>query len=808
MSDKYEGILMIASQSKVIHSAEQRGIAAILLLLLVGMTLTVMVLGTSAYLRQQQVYTLSNHAQTQAQLKAWTGAELVRQYLSQVLTEGEWNTLMNAGSGSSSTESGMSKSFPLKLDFNGEGITGQVESSIISINSVENTVTAHVTGIAAQGSLAESRATLELVYALDGIVAQKVCENKPNAVVTLRGNTTISASGSQFVGNGAMQTVAVDGNLTITQGGNTEISACATGNIEMNGGKIANGSQLTSQNGSIRITGGMTPMVNASLWANDIDISRQDGHSFVDIKSGAFEVKVLSNSTVIGSARVGGTRLGNSMIAPLFFDSKFFLKNKDNQDIKIEGAKLFATKVVIDSSDKTTSWLLDLSAETISINKSTGEISGIKGAYENLSGIDVLPERISFLFDKIYGGSVKYTNPITTQNILWGSSAESKSNNIGNFGTFLIKGDFVEGGRSNIKRYYGESDFWVTGGDCNNSRECWGFPVVDVGSVSGIVWYGSQNNKKNANTIAGYKYNGVNDIKIDKDINVPLPGVPFCDTRTASLDVDGYREQANYIFDFDASNRPILIIQNVGKKDGQKIERRVIDLWKDGARYLDGKELFTCNADCVPQGNQWYTPSTPTRASGWNFSGLQKSPAGIIIFNGRFQIDWLSANVSYYNSWLSTTDMSLSNSAQAKLIAPNFANSAKSVCDGDFYPTNICAWNEKKKEWEFTNPLFPLANVAVAVNNDLLLSSWTHISGSVLVGKKITTAGAAATIYGTLNAGINIKSASSNTINLNQPLRVDTSSVKNEQINLPGAQCSATPSTSSSKVNMKWSRFL
>lgn len=151
---------MAASQSwvrcRVKHAAAgQKGIAAILLLLLVGMTLTVMVLGTSAYLRQQQVYTLSNHAQTQAQLKAWTGAELVREYLQNVQTQGKGTQLMAA-------------TFPQALTLQGEGVDGFITVQLTGADPVANTVTSQIIGMTALGSPAEARVGLEVVYAFPG----------------------------------------------------------------------------------------------------------------------------------------------------------------------------------------------------------------------------------------------------------------------------------------------------------------------------------------------------------------------------------------------------------------------------------------------------------------------------------------------------------------------------------------------------------------------------------------------------------------------------------------------------------------
>lgn len=134
-------------------AARQRGIATVLILLLVGLALTVAVLGTAHHIRGQQQQDVATHAQTQAQLKAWTGAELVRQYLEQLQANGDLDTLRE-------------QPLPFALILTGTGVTDTVLARITAVDSPPGTtLTAHITGIAALDSPAEARAMLEVVYA-------------------------------------------------------------------------------------------------------------------------------------------------------------------------------------------------------------------------------------------------------------------------------------------------------------------------------------------------------------------------------------------------------------------------------------------------------------------------------------------------------------------------------------------------------------------------------------------------------------------------------------------------------------------
>ena len=59
----------------------QRGVATVLMALLVGMAVVASTFAVMQYVRTSQDQSLTVHAQTQAQMNAWTAAELVRQYL-------------------------------------------------------------------------------------------------------------------------------------------------------------------------------------------------------------------------------------------------------------------------------------------------------------------------------------------------------------------------------------------------------------------------------------------------------------------------------------------------------------------------------------------------------------------------------------------------------------------------------------------------------------------------------------------------------------------------------------------------------
>lgn len=254
--------------------APQRGIATVLILLLVGLSLSVAALGTAHYIRSQQKQDIATHALTQAQMKAWTGAELVRQYLQKLQDDNQLSAFY---------ASVVQRPVPSPLTLTGEGVTGTILAEIKAIDATAGTVTARITGITAPNSPAEARALLEVVYAVSAAPAQP----RP-AVLTYRRN--LQLSGSIRVQKDTDSTIAY------------EISV--DGDISTGGNSIDNVDNLLST-GSISIGGGSSFKL---LHANcDVNLSGSVT---------AINIKARRNVCAIGSAGTGpnGAAMANGSI--------------------------------------------------------------------------------------------------------------------------------------------------------------------------------------------------------------------------------------------------------------------------------------------------------------------------------------------------------------------------------------------------------------------------------------------------------------------------------------------------------------
>lgn len=769
----------------------QRGIATVLIMLLVGLSLTAAVLGTASYIRDQQSQDVAAHAQTQAQMKAWTGAELVRQYLQQLQEGGQLAALY-------------AKTAPFALTLAGSGITDAVQARVTALDGAAGTLTARITGIAASGSPAEARATLEVVYGA-GTGASGAggdCGALVRASSVLRGDVTISGGMTSFTSNGRYDDLAIDGALTIRNASEAKISGCAKGDIDLSGGGIDANAALRSQNGTIKI-GSMSPPENATLWGRAIDIGNSGNGSYAALKAGAYQANVIAAGNVIaGTARAGG-RLLPATAGPASPPWR------TGTVVPWPAGDLLVT--LADGGE----YRVDMAHA--SVDAATGAVSGARAAASkvNTTGDTALPDAFTLRATGIDGGGIGlYT---LTVGQTWGYDI-AMSGYGGTYTQVWPAGDF-KAVTATIATLQGGGYLWATAGGCSAPGNCWNFPAIGSGSIAGRIYYGASRTEL-PGTLPSVQ------------ASVPhtspgLPGVSFCDTRTETIDVEAFRAQANYVFDFDANGRPRLSIQQVKARNGSAIDRANIDLASadpvpataPGAmtlRRIGGADFLGC--DNQQPGNQYSDAlaclRSATPASGWNLNGITKFPPGIALFIGPVTIAGVaSSQGTLYNTLLSTGDVELTSAGHGPLVAPNFASPLAPVCDGDFYPANLCdkrtspstlaTWTDAQGT---THAGLPLANLAIGTNRSLSANSWSApngIKGNVLLGRALGTGGGAIDIEGALTVGAN---EVSNTTIQQGGMRVSTTNLTQDQSYLPSANC--TPATPPQAISIKWSRYL
>lgn len=244
----------------------QRGVTTVLLALLVGLSLAALAFGLAYHLRGAQEQGMTLHSQTQAQMKAWTGAEVVRQFLSQ-LTSTQLTTLVTtvqAGSGTALTLSGLS------------GVTATLMPA-----STTSLIVAQITGSTASGTRAASNSKLLVQYAVSG------------------GSSSGSTLPSVVTFN---RNLKLGGSITVKTNGTSTYQINVLGDVSTNGNSIT-GVNTINSTGTINIDSGSSYTV---LRANcDVVLSGSVT---------AVTVSARRHICTSGAAAVSGTATANGSI--------------------------------------------------------------------------------------------------------------------------------------------------------------------------------------------------------------------------------------------------------------------------------------------------------------------------------------------------------------------------------------------------------------------------------------------------------------------------------------------------------------
>ena len=780
----------------------QRGIATVLIVLLTGLGLTAGVLGTVSYVRDLQEQDRTAHAQTQAQMKAWTGAEVVQQYLGQ----------LDGTALAALLDQTASRQQPLELQMQGTGVEGVIAARIVGIDKDAGTITARITGVGAPGTRAEARSVLEVVYGAEA-GSEPQPPAMPRASAVFRGDLSIRGGTTSFSNNkgaSGYQKIAVDGKLTIASASQAKISGCTKGDINMSGGGIDDNAVLSSQNGTITI-GSISMPKKASLWGRAISIGNSGSGSFYSLKAGAYQANVLVGNVIAGTVRIGGTLIPETAGTALPW---------------VTGTvKPWPTKQLFTLADGS-EYLVDLSKATV--NASTGQVTidDVAQAVEKVEGQggSEFPSSFKLVSTAIAGGAIDLYNLEADE--VWGYHV-TMSGYGGSYKRVLPAGDF-KAVTASIQELRGGGFLWATAGGCSSPSNCWNFPsITGTSAIAEKIYYGS--NKTALSGSLGML------AAEQKNTSPGLPGVPFCDTRVHAFDAAAYRSQANYIFDFDSDGKPRLTIQNVKLRPGGgakevSIDKANIDLKTvdpvSGTkpedmklRLIQGKKFLGCSnqAPDNQHSDALACLRSATPQSGWNLSGITKFPPGIALFIGPVTIDGVAdSQGALYNTILATGDVTLTGSGHGPLIAPNFASPVDKMCGGDFYPSNLCESASELKTYKYQGPDgtaktitgMPLANIAIGTNASLAGNSWNDdngngIQGHVIVGKGFTTSGATISIKGTITVGVN---EPGNTTLQEGGFRIDTTKMSLDQqyMPVPGGGSAAAPGG----VRLKWSRYL
>lgn len=694
--------------NKITVRSRQCGAATITILLLVGVSISIAVLGSLHYIQGSQNQTLTMHAQTLAQRKAWVGVDLTKKYLN-ALNSSQLEELID--------------SLPLKAEVGQTQLTlkPSVSDPNIHLSLFKEEVDdktylyAEVNAEAAKGTKAYSNSSIEAVFELQHTGTKspiKSCSMVRTAV--LRGATDLTGGGTDFLSGDALSDIAVEGNLTLTNSSKSGISGCVSGDVYMNGGGIKRNANLYV--GGRFTVENMAAPEHVGVWARDIDIGNSGQGVYEYLRAGAFSAEVRDDTgNLIGTAGIGGKLLNDAEAAGSSKDLGVLLPSKN---LKFVVETTSGGRLLVDLSDA-------------NIENSTGFVSGF--ASEVLDGDDSLPSVIQFVATGVLGGNIDiYT---LTVGELWGQKIVSDGYGA-NYTSVFSNGDFSVG-TGNIGSLIGGGNLRANKGGCSSDSNCWNLPkILNPSQIAGELSVGDYQGNATLNNLT-QKMSG---------INSSLPGVPYCDTRVAKVVADDYKASANYIFE-EVDGKRHLTIQNVSLADGTSLDG-VYDLLADELRFFGSQPFLSCG---------WGSGHCFRNNEIWELNGISSFPPGIAWFDRSLKINGVGSNdavnnvgKNLLNTFVTTGDLELTTSGHGKLIAPNFNPSE--LCSGGIVPTNLCTPDGKLVGDEETG--LALANSSIISQGGLNVQGWV-IDGHVILGRAVTTSGSKVVINGGLVVGSN-----------------------------------------------------
>ncbi|MCV2368901.1 FapA family protein [Roseateles oligotrophus] len=277
---------MLCAERSQAPRRRQRGISSVLFMLLSGMSLGAMVFGAIYYVRGLQAQSVTVHALTQAQLKAWSGAEAVRQHLYQL-----------GAAEAAKLTANQAVSFTAL-----SGITATVVD-VLAADSVNCGGGTRV-GFNITGSSGGANALLAATFCAKGNGGTPAGTGKIPAI-NIKGN--LQLGGDLKVQGDAQTKVVVDGTVN-GSGSLTGISNLyATGDITLGG---AVGFDVLFSEGNINLSGSalyssVQSMKNVSL-SGTVSVASLTANSAVTLSSNA-----VTSLNAIGNVTTGSAKLGS-----------------------------------------------------------------------------------------------------------------------------------------------------------------------------------------------------------------------------------------------------------------------------------------------------------------------------------------------------------------------------------------------------------------------------------------------------------------------------------------------------------------
>ncbi|MEJ6004114.1 hypothetical protein WG899_01025 [Paucibacter sp. AS339] len=277
------------------HRSRQRGISSVLFMLLSGLSLGAMVFGAIYYVRGLQSQSVTVHALTQAQLKAWSGVEAVRQYLFQL-----------GAAEAAKLSPNQAVSFA--------GVSG-IAATVSDVTAADSTNCGGGTrvGFNITGSSGGANALLAATFCAKGNGGTPGGGSKQPAV-NIKGN--LDLGGKLDVLGDATTKVVVDGKVTGSGSLSGISNLYATGDITLGGG---NNLDVLFSEGSIDLSGSgiyssVQAMKNVTL-SGGVGVGTLTANGTVTLSSNTVtDLTAQGNVTMTSAAKLVNLKSGGNVV--------------------------------------------------------------------------------------------------------------------------------------------------------------------------------------------------------------------------------------------------------------------------------------------------------------------------------------------------------------------------------------------------------------------------------------------------------------------------------------------------------------
>lgn len=729
--------------------ARQRGIATILIVLLTGLSMAAVVLGLIYRTRGAQEQVTAFHAQTQAQIKAWTGAQAVDGYffpehpdykaLGTALTElGQaFQTAQSAGD-------------PLPTLFASSEALPGVTATLVSMTEsgtgpIVRDYIFRIDAKSGEGERAEATAVLQTGY---------------RVVMTAGQGSSGCSTSDPSCDN------AVNFNRGLTMGGSIDIvgqegkqyKINVKGDVDTSGNSIS-GLEIVNSTGSVTIGSGSsfgTVNANCDVKINgSVTIRKATAQRHVCTSGGAgIGESILANGTVIVNssgqngdiAAIGaGSCTGSTLRSCESMYSGSPLSGVYNGVYFTQGGGRAAK---IDTKGKLSFSSTATVTGAASAEKDVRADSGVTfGGALNVGGDLAMTGGSAGVAVVVGNASLPNGGAITDLHV--GGNLTSK----GKIVSARISGDTQVAGGDGITQLLGGGSLnvnaWVTvgtkGTGCDGSTSNAQCASRVAGSITKLSqWLNTVYVRQDTSLVVGKP----------SPVSVSINPAEAVSITVGTFDAYALEAQANLAFKYVGGKIKVAVKNMSGIANGDYF---LVDGGNDKKDFICPTESYSA-ASCarIGKGFSDYNTAITYNSGVWTLNGTELAP-GILWFEGNLR----AQNGVYYNTLIATGNIETDGSH--KTYAPSYAGydgtvdrvtySPKGICNNTSfttYPTQLC--DKAKAAFNY----LPLGNFALMAGS-LDSQSKSYVGGNIRLG-------ASTAIYGNVKAGNLLSSGGSTTI--------------------------------------------